>query len=267
MANLFQYADDLRILVIGRTVESVRERASNAYKVMQYWFMRNKLKLNNQKTHFMFMMTRQRAAGKSLQDLVDFGGETVAPSKSEKILGITIESNMSMHAHLVGGESSVLMQISKKMRALWLLKSHLTFKSRKMTAWGLVMSKLLYGIEVWGPHASDKQISQMQVIQNLIMRWICAAKRGTRTRDLLRMTGMMSMRQLVMYRVLMAGLTASWNGTPAAMSTRKEEPVRRLQLTTRSFRFYFSKLYQRIPDSILMKDPKKEQIRNKEVDL
>ena len=43
------------------------------------------------------------------------------------------------------------------------------------------------------------------------------------------------------------------------MSTRKEEPVRRLQLTTRSFRFYFSKLYQRIPDSILMKDPKKNK--------
>ena len=119
------------------------------------------------------------------------------------------------------------------------------------------MSKL-YGIEVWGQSASDKQISQMQVIQILIMRWICAAKRGTRTRDLLRMTGMMSMRQLVMYRVLMAGLTASWNSTPAAMSTRKEKPVRRLQLT-RSFRFYFSKMYQSIPDSILMKDPKKSK--------
>ena len=134
LGNLFQYADDLMILVKGRTVESVREKASNAYKVMLNWFMRNRLKLNNQKTHFMFVMTRQRAAGKSLLDLVDFGGDYVAPSTSEKILGVTLQSNMSMHLHLVGGEGSVLQQISKKMRALWLLKSHLSFKSRKMTA-------------------------------------------------------------------------------------------------------------------------------------
>ena len=121
-----------------------------------------------------------------------------------------------------------------------------------MTAWGLVMSKLLYGIEVWGPSASEKQINQMQVIQNSIMRWICAEKRGARTRDLLRMTGMMSIRQLVMYRVLMSGLAASWNGTPGTMATWKEEPVRRLQTTTRLFRFYFGKLYRRIPDSLLL---------------
>ena len=77
------------------------------------------------------------------------------------------------------------------------------------------------------------------------------------------MTGMMSIRQLVMYRVLMCGLTASWNGTLEAIASWKEEPTRRLQTTTRSFRFYFGKLLQRIPDSFLSKDPRKNKLEIK----
>ena len=107
----------------------------------------------------------------------------------------------------------MLNQVSRKMRALWIIKKHLTFKSRKMTAWGLVMSKILYGIEIWGPRASEKELNQMQTLQNNIMRWICSTGRGTRTKDLLTMTGMLSIRQCVMYRVLMTGLKSAlgWN--------------------------------------------------------
>ena len=56
------------------------------------------------------------------------------------MLGVTLEKNMSVNLHLVAGDASILQQVSNKMRALWLLKKHLSFKSRKMTAWGLVIS-------------------------------------------------------------------------------------------------------------------------------
>ena len=174
-----------------------------------------------------------------------------------KMLGITLDMNMSVKLHLTEGDSSILKQVSKKMRGLWLMKSHLFFKSRKMTAWGLVMSRVLYGIEIWGPAATEKQVNQMQVIQNSIMRWVCAARRGTRTSDLLRMTGMMSIRQLIMYRVLMTGLTALWHRNPRGMSQWNEEEVdRRLQITKRSFKFYFKKMLSSLPNSLLLKDPR-----------
>ena len=133
-----------------------------------------------------------------------------------------------------------------------------------MTAWGIVMSKLLYGIEVWGPCMTDKQLNQLQVIQNSVMRWICAARRLTRTKDLLRMTGMMSMRQLIMYRVLMCGLSAQWTGTPEGMLHWREATSRRLQTTSRSFRFFFSKMVAQLPNSLLSKDPKKSKGEIKE---
>ena len=264
LGNVYQYADDIMIMIKGLTIESVKSKASDAYSIMQNWFLRNRLKLNSQKTNFMFVMTRQRAVGKNCHVSVQFGNDDVLPATSEKILGVTFENNMSVNSHLTVGDSSLLQQVSRKMRALWLLRNHLSFKSRKMTAWGIVMSKLLYGIEVWGPCMTDKQLNQLQVIQNSVMRWTCAARRLTRTKDLLRMTGMMSMRQLIMYRVLICGLSAQWTGTPEGMLHWREATSRRLQTTSRSFRFFFSKMVAQLPNSLLSKDPKKSKGEIKE---
>ena len=262
--NLTQYADDFMVIVKGKTLDIIRSKASDAYTILQNWFYRNKLKLNSAKTDFMLVMTRQRAVGKQLGESVNFGGEMVAPSTCAKVLGITLESNLSMNTHLISGEGSIFKQVSKKMRALWLIKRHLSFKSRKMTAWGLVMSKLMYGIEIWGTSSSEKYINKMQVLQNSIMRWICNARRGTRTNDLLDMTGMLSIRQLIIYRVLMSGLTACWYGAPEGMAKWQEEKSRKLQITTRSFRYVFGKLITKLPPNICIGNPRKKKhlIRN-----
>ena len=190
---------------------------------------------------------------------IDIGGDMITPSSSERILGVTLERNLSVNLHLITGNSSLLKQVALKMRALWLVRKYLSFKSRKMTAWGLVMSKLLYGIEVWGPSATEKQINQMQVIQNSIMRWVCAEGRRTRTRDLLRMTGMLSIRQLIMYRVLMTGLIALWNHSPQGMAQWRGDKHRKLQSTKKSFRYFFSKMLIRLPETLRSKDPRKNK--------
>ena len=172
----------------------------------------------------MFVLTRQRATGKDTQSTVEFGDSEVTPSVSERILGITLESNLAVNEHLVSGSCSILSQVSTKMRALWLIRKYLSFKSRKVTAWGLVMSKILYGIEVWGPAATERQIEQMQSLQNSLMRWVCGAGRMTRSADLLVMTGMMSIRQLIMYRVLVFGLVVLWNDSPKSIKWSSEIP-------------------------------------------
>ena len=205
-------------------------------------------------------MTSQRAAGKTLDDPVQFGNDSVVPSKSEKMLGVTLQSNLSLNAHLLTENNSLFHQVSKKMRALWLIRRQLSFKSRKMTAWGLIMSRILYGIEMWGPSATEKQLNQMQVLQNSVLRWVCSARRGTRSKDLLKMTGMMSIRQLVYYRVLMSGLSALYNNKPEKMSQWRDEKTRKLQITSRSFRFVFGKLMSKLPVHLTDGDPKKKKV-------
>ena len=100
LGNVYQYADDIMIMIKGLTIESVKSKASDAYSIMQNWFLRNRLKLNSQKTNFMFVMTRQRAVGKNCHVSVQFGNDDVLPATSEKILGVTFENNMSVNSHL-----------------------------------------------------------------------------------------------------------------------------------------------------------------------
>ena len=257
MGELFQFADDLMVLIRGITVRAVGERATQIFSMLSTWFLKNRLKLNGSKTHFMYIMTSQRATGKNLSDPIQFGNDVVQPVKSERMLGITIEGSMSMQSHLISGEKAVAKQIASKMQGLWLLKRHLTFKARKASAWGLVMSRMLYGIEVWGPAATENQLKKMQTIQNSILRFICNARRGTRTRDLLREAGMLSVRQLVVYRVLKTGLTAVWNKNPKKMSQWDARVERRLLTTKRSFRFMFGELLEKIPQEIRTENPKK----------
>ena len=184
---------------------------------------------------------------------------------------------MSMRFQLLEGEKCVMQQVSRKMRGLWQLKNKLNFKARKATAWGLVMSRLLYSIEVWGPSATESQIKSMQVVQNQMLRFVCGARRGTKTDDLLRMTGMMSIKQLIAYRVIMTGLGYLVKGAPKnivqSLKPRNTGPQTRAQtnglavicegspdLVKRSFRYKFLKLAEVFPREWLEgEDPKKRK--------
>jgi len=271
---LVQYADDIMFLIRRKTVVAVKEAITGAYSVLQEWFQKSKLKLNSDKTHFMFLVSPQKAGTLDLTGKVNFGGEAIEPSEKERILGVTLGSRMSLRHHLMEGDDSILQKVSRKMRGLWQLKNKLTFKARKATAWGLVMSRILCSIEMWGPCATETQIKAMQVCQNQVLRFVCGARRRTRTTDLLRMSGMMSIRQLIAYRVLMTGLGYIYKGEPHNLVTslrpRQDGPPTRAQALTlsvvnegsqdlvkKSFRYKFLKLAEGIPRDWLNKDPKK----------
>ena len=278
--RLIQYADDIMFMIRRKTSGAVKEAITRAYEVLASWFLKSKLKLNSDKTHFMYMVSPQKAGAVDLTGTVNVGGDLIEPSDKERILGVTLSSRMSMKHQLIEGEKCVMQKMSRKMRGLWQLKNKLTFKARKATAWGLVMSRLLYSIEVWGPSATETQIRSMQVCQNQMMRFVCGARRKTRAEDLLRMTGMMSIRQLIAYRVLMIGLGYLNAGMPynivQSLKPRTEGPRTRGQTTLlaalcegspdlvkRSFKYKFLKLAQEVPQNWLTgEDPKK---RKKEI--
>ena len=62
-----------------------------------------------------------------------------------------------------------------------------------------------------------------------------------------------------MYRVLMTGLTAMWNGAPKGMSQWRSEKTRKLQITMKSFRFIFGRMTARLPADMFTKDPRKNK--------
>ena len=83
------------------------------YKILSDWFLKNELKLNASKTHFIYFTSPQRAGKVDLTGDVDIGGSLINPSESEKILGLTISSRMSMKYHLLEGNNSLVNKLEE----------------------------------------------------------------------------------------------------------------------------------------------------------
>ena len=92
------------------------------------------------------------------------------------------------------------------------------------------------------------------MIQRSLMRFVCGERR---TRDLLRMTGMLSIRQLVIYRILTTGLAAVYRGKPETLSKWGERSDRQLKTTQRSFQFIFGEVREKLPEYLRTGDPMK----------
>ena len=61
------------------------------------------------------------------------------------------------------------------------------------------MSRLTYGIAIWGLNAVKTTINKVQRVQNLTMRWVTGIKIGLSTKQLLDKMGWLSIYQLAIY--------------------------------------------------------------------
>ena len=68
---------------------------------------------------------------------------------SEKLLGGVMGRNLKFTAHIQNDENSLLKVMNKRLHALRKVSFLISFKSRKMLANGIIMSKLVYLISLW----------------------------------------------------------------------------------------------------------------------
>ena len=70
------------------------------------------------------------------------------------------------------GENILIPKLTKRMGALKFLRKWMSAKQRKKLAKGLIMSRILYGIQVWGNMVTKTTVEKVQNILTLVMRWI-----------------------------------------------------------------------------------------------
>ena len=61
-----------------------------------------------------------------------------------------------------------------------------SFDIKKRLAEAIIMSRIVHGIQLWGPGSSSMVLKRMQTMQNLAMCWITGKHRLTRTETWLR---------------------------------------------------------------------------------
>ena len=137
------------------------------------WCFENRLLLNPEKTKFIVYGSRQR-----LQNLRDTRlsllGKELTPVHVVKDLGVTFDSSLTFHEHIVKTVSSCFSSLAQINRVKYVFD-----RSTLITIINtLVFNKFFYCSSVWS-NAADTNLLKLQAVQNFAARIIC----GTRKLD------------------------------------------------------------------------------------
>ena len=109
------------------------------------------MKVNPEKCHVILSSNTQRG--------VCFANALTASTPSEKLFGITLDSELKFEEHI----SKICSIVNKKLNALHLIESHMTLDKRKMLLRAFIESQFSYCPLIWMFHSRilNNKINQL----------------------------------------------------------------------------------------------------------
>ena len=196
-------------------MDTIETKLTDNYNTIAAFMNNNKLKLNGDKTHFMLLGTN--SAWKNHLDAnsisLNTGQEIIRTTECENLLGGNISQNLKWTNHILLNEKSLVKQLGTRLNALRKISKVVDYKTRKMLADGLFMSKLVYIIPLWGG-CEKFLIRALQIIQNKAARSVTKLGIFTPVQTLLRQCGWLSVNQLVFFHTVILLYKTRQNETP-----------------------------------------------------
>ena len=192
------YADDSSFSISSPNIDDLNGLLSEKYKLISDFMSGNGLKLNSDKTHLMHFTT-DRAGSVDIQ--LNTGNEMINASKSENLLGGIVSMNLRWDQHVMHDSNALIKQLSKRLSAIRQISHIADFKTRRMFANGLFLSKLAYLTPLWGG-CQNRLINALQVMQNRAARYVAKRDIYTPVRTLLTNCGWLSVYQMVFFQTV-----------------------------------------------------------------
>ena len=230
------YADDSTYTVVGSDPKELSEKLTHKYLVMADFLQANKLKVNDDKTHLLVMSTRQKRRFRDTSTItINTPTAIITPSTVERLLGAQVHQDMRWKEHILDHEDSLLKCLNKRVGAIRKISNTASFKTRKMIANGVFISKLIYLMPLW-MGCEEYLANALQVCQNKAARLVTKLDRFTPTTVILKQCGWMPVRHLMIYHSLVLLHKTVQNQTPTYLYQKvmsgSEQPNTRLAAAT-----------------------------------
>ncbi len=223
-----QYADDTQVYNrLTMPVSPAIGRLLRCIEVLQHWFWRNGLLLNPDKTVISYFGTRSRRNRPDLPRSVTVAGCDVAVSDKLTVLGVTIDSGLSMDQHV----NSVVKNCNYHLQALRHIRPSLSRDAAAAIACSIVHSRLDYcNALLVGTTSSN--LDKLQRVQNRAARIVSVASRQqSGSRDLLLKLHWLPVASRITFKTATLCYKALRLGQPSYLSSTliPYNPVRRLR--------------------------------------
>ena len=130
--NITSYADDTTPYSCAQDISSVISELQRIAKKMYDWYRNNHMKANPGKCHVILSSNTQRE--------IRFVNTSNASSLSEKLLGITLDSELKFKEHI----NKICNIVNKKLNALHRTRSHMSLDKRKILLRDFIESQFSY---------------------------------------------------------------------------------------------------------------------------
>ena len=213
--SLCCYADDSTFSAQGSDPTELSEKLSDKYGKIADFLTANRLKVNDDKTHLVVMSTRQKRRHRDTSNItIRTPTAVIQPSEGERLLGAQVHQDMHWKEHLLTNDDSLIKSLAKREGAMRKISRVASFRTRKMIANGIYISKLIYLMPVW-MGCEDYLVKALQVSMNRVARIVTRLDMYTPTSVLMQQCGWLAVRQLMMYHSLMVLHKTLMYKTPA----------------------------------------------------
>ena len=145
------FADDSTFSKSDKNPVKLKEDIEDKFKDISDYMSCNKLVLNQDKTHLLVMASKKKhQQNENFEITLDTGNEVIAQVDHEKMLGCHISSDFSWNEHVRDNEQSMQRMLTSRINALRKISYRIPFKTRKMVANSIVISRMIYIIQIWG---------------------------------------------------------------------------------------------------------------------
>ena len=164
---IIQYADDTQILIEGdiKDIDELIRKAEDILNKAKDYFLKNGLLLNEKKTQFIIIGSRQYVSEIGDDVSINFNGNIIEPMKTVKNLGVYFDRHMSFESHI----DEIYKKVMGTLIYLNRIKDSFETSTRKIVVQSLALSFVNYCLKIWGA-ASDTQLHRVQKLINFAAR-------------------------------------------------------------------------------------------------
>ena len=210
------YADDAQLYVSFEpsldNSEITIDRVEKCVCDINSWMTRNFLKLNESKTEFLLIGTKQQLTKVTVPKL-QISSCTITPSLSVKDLGVIFDSCLSMHQHV----SNIVRTCYYHLRNLASIKDCLNMHALLSAVHAFITSRLDSGNSMLSG-ISQKQLSRVQRVQNAAARLIKGSKKRDHITPVLRQLHWLPIEQRIQFKILCLTFKALRFNNPTYLS-------------------------------------------------
>ena len=203
---LVSFADDSTNSTSNKSAQKVKEQLERDAAAISRYMRSNRLLIAEQKSQFVLASSKRKAKTDEEKEIfIKIGEHNIKQSDTAKILGVIINSKLDFTNHLFGipgdkDEVGLVRNLSKRIGLAYKIQD-LPFKMRKMIVTGTFLTKMMYGMELWGA-ATKGQVRQIELLQQRASRMVTKNPRRFTAAENRKQCGWMGVEDTIKLRTL-----------------------------------------------------------------